>query len=114
MLVSELQNLFLNKRIPALFPQFIDLSINCQKTDLAVSAVELMAPQRSKICLRGSHCGHTGMEYYPSSLREARMNESGRFWCLGVLSHRHTWPERPGRRRSSGALVATPAGSRGC
>lgn len=30
------------------------------------------------------------------------------------VSHRHTWPEPPGRRHSSGALVATPAGSRGC
>lgn len=30
------------------------------------------------------------------------------------VPHRHTWPERPGHQRSSGALVATPAGSRGC
>lgn len=28
--------------------------------------------------------------------------------------HRRTWPERPARRRSSGARAATPAGSRGC
>lgn len=30
------------------------------------------------------------------------------------VPHRRTWPERPGRRRSSGALVATPAGSHEC
>lgn len=29
-------------------------------------------------------------------------------------SHHRTWPERPARRRSSGARAATPAGSRGC